>query len=144
MNAVSSEDSTAAAVSVAAAAAASPEKAGMLDRVAHDTAPGDMDLRPQTLLRTLCHGQPQLKIPGRRAWATSRDDEQMTVALGYVYHTSTVRGAANTVSTNSTPLILALPIHLDSSELNPSTANEPQRMKHLSDNGAKRPTKPAS
>ena len=82
MNAVSSEDSTAAAVAVAAAAAASPEKAGMLDRVARDTAPGDMDLRPQTLLRTLCHGQPQLKIPGRRAWATSRDDEQMTVALG--------------------------------------------------------------
>lgn len=36
MNAASSEDSTTAAV---AAAAASHEKAGMLDRVAHDTVP---------------------------------------------------------------------------------------------------------
>lgn len=57
---------------------------------------------------------------------------------------STVRGVANTLSTNSTPISLALPIHLDSSELDPSTANEPQRMKHLNDNSAKRPTKISS
>ena len=128
MNAVSSEDSTAAAaaVAVAAAAAASPEKAGMLDRVAHNTAPGDMDLRPQTLLRTLCHGQPQLKIPGRRAWGDEQGRRADDGSAGYVYHASTVRGAANIVSINSTPFILTLPIHLDSSELDAGTANEPQ------------------
>ncbi len=38
MNAVSRGDSTAAAV---AAAAASPEEGGLVDRVAHDTVPGD-------------------------------------------------------------------------------------------------------
>lgn len=76
---------------------------------------------------------------GRRA-----DDDR----AGYVCHARTVRGVANTDSTDSTPdstpLSLALPIDLDRRELDSSTASERQQMKRLQARNAKNPTTASS